>query len=283
MVDTKTHKNKNVPIVSMRRKQTLLTTLLSATILISGVGIGLGSAMAYLADSKEVTIATEEQQPTKVAMTITNGITEKCGLNREQAGKVKEIMAEHIGSLREIRFKAMNEMVAIHREISSDMRGVMNPEQFKRWEKHNEEARKRMRFRHHSRGRGSQRGGHDGRGKYGGRGGPKGSRSGGMSEMFKRLDKDNSGELTTNEIEQVPGQFQTLIQKADVNKDGKVDRKEFETQLRRRRPPSAPGRMYRPHGRPDTKPSSPPMDMSMLWAWNEGFAELFSPVPHQDN
>jgi hypothetical protein len=273
MVDTKKHKNKNVPIVSMRRKQTLLTTLLSATILISGVGIGLGSAMAYLADSKEVTIATEEQQPTKVAITITDGITEKCGLNQQQAGKVKEIMAEHIESLREIRFKAMTEMVAIHREISSDMRGVMNPEQYKRWEKHNEEARKRMRFRHHPRGRGN----------HGGRGGPQGSRSGGMSEMFKRLDKDNSGDLTTNEIEQVPGQFQTLIQKADINKDGKVDRKEFETQLRRRRPPTTPGRMHWPHGRPDTKPSPPLMDMSMLWTWNEGFAELFSPVPHRDN
>ena len=84
-----------------------------------------------------------------------------------------------------------------------------------------------------------------------------------MSQMFKRLDKDNSGELTKDEIEKVRGPFQLFIKKADVNGDGKVDRKEYETQLRRRRPSTWPGPDRKPHDRPDPS-SAPAQDLSMF-------------------
>jgi len=257
------------PIRSLRRRQMWLTTLLGAAILISGIGIGFGSALAYLSGSREVATTDEEQkQPTKVAMTIARGVKTECGLDEQQTGKVREIMAKRIKALHEIRRKAMDEMVAIHREISDDMRGVMKPDQFKLWEKHNEEARRRSRFRHRPWGRGPRRGDRDGRGKHDGRGWPHGqsrSRPGGMSEMFKRLDKDNNGELTKDEIEKVRGPFQQFIKKADVNGDGKVDRKEYDTQLRRRRPSSWPGRIRKPRDRQDKDPSSAPaQDLSML-------------------
>ena len=112
------------PIVSLRRRQTLLTTLLSAAILVSGIGIGFGSAMAYLGGPKEIaTDADEPQQPTKIAMTIARDVAAKFGLNEQQAGKVKDLMAERLKALHDIRSKAMDDMVAIHREIADDMRG----------------------------------------------------------------------------------------------------------------------------------------------------------------
>jgi len=246
-----------------------LTTLLSAAILISGVGVGFGSAMAYLSGSKDVTDPEEEPKPpTKVAITFTKGLADKYGLDQQQSGQLKDIMAKHFKAMHEIRKKAMEEMVAIHREISDDMRGVMTPDQFERWEKHNEEARKRSRFRHHRWRRGPHRGDREGRGKHSGRGWPYGqsrSRPSGMFDMFKRLDKDNSGELTEDEIEKVRGPFQQFIKKADANGDGKVDRKEYDTQLRRYRPSTWPGRSRKPRDRRDKKPSSAPApELSML-------------------
>ena len=246
-----------------------LTTLLGAAILISGIGIGFGSAMAYLGRSKQVATAEDPPQPTKVALTIARDVATKCGLDEQQTGKVKDIMLKRLKALQEIRVKAMKEMVLVHGELSKDMRGVMKPGQFEHWRNRSEEARRHSMFRHHPWGRpGPPRGEREGRGKYNGRGGPQGpgkSRSGGMFDMFKRMDKDDSGELTEDEIEKMPGQFQQLIKKADVNGDGKVDRKEFETQFRRRRPPSWPGRGRKPHDRPDSAPSSAPaQDLSML-------------------
>jgi hypothetical protein len=246
------------------------TLLLSAAILISGIGIGFGSTLGYLSGSKDVaeTTETEPEQPTKVAIQFSEKVSKMVGLDEPQKGKIKEIMGKRFKAMHEVRKKAMEEMVAIHREISEDMRGVMTPDQFKRWEKHNEEARKRSRFRHHRWGRGPQRGDRDGRGKHGGRGWPYGqsrSRPSGMFDMFKRLDKDNNGELTKDEIEKIRGPFQQFIKKADVNGDGKVDRKEYDTQLRRHRPSSWPGRTRKSRDRKERSPSSAPaQDLSML-------------------
>ena len=259
------------PIVTLRRKQMWLTTLLGAAILVSGAGIGLGTAMAYLSGSREIaTIDIDDPQPpTDAAVAITRDVAAKCGLDRQQAGKVKDIMSKHVKTLHKIRSKAMDEMMVVHREITADMRGLMNPDQFKRWQKQNEEARNHSRFRHRPWGRGPQRGGdHEGRGKYSGRGGPNGQGKGypgGMPDMFKRMDKDNNSELTEDEIKQVPGPFQQLLQKADLNGDGKVDRKEYDTQFRRRRPPSSsPGRIRKPYDRPDPS-SAPAQNLSMFW------------------
>jgi len=268
MVDTnEKQKQKTVrrPIVSLRRRQALMTFLLGGAILISGMGIGFGAAMASLGRSKTVAI-TEDPQPTKAAITLTRKFASECGLNEQQTGKVRGLMLKRLEALKVIRTKAMDEMLVVHRAIREDMREAMTPDQFKRWEKHNEEARKRSKFRHRPWGRGQHRGDRDGHGKHNGRGGPYGQgkgRPGGKSEMFKRLDKDNSGDLTKDELKRMPGQFQQFMQKADVNGDGKVDQKEFETQLRRRRPPS--GRDRKPRDRKDPNPSSAPaQDLSML-------------------
>ena len=255
------------PIVSLRRRQMLVTTLLGAVILVSGIGIGFGSAMAYLGRAKEVaTVSEPPQQPTKVAITFTKGLADKYGLDQQQTGQLKDIMTKRFKALHEIRIKAMDEMVAIHREIADDMRSLMKPDQFERWEKHNEAARKRSKFRRPWGRPRSQRGDREWRGRHNGRGGPYGqgkSYSGGMPDMFKRMDKDNNGELTEDEIKKVPGPFQQLIQKADVNGDGKVDRKEYEAQFRRRRPRTMPGRDRKPRERKDPS-SAPAPELSML-------------------
>ncbi|MBL7221611.1 MAG: hypothetical protein ISS69_15985 [Phycisphaerae bacterium] len=256
------------PIVSLRRRQALMTFLLGGAILISGIGIGFGSALAYLSGSKEVATTQDDQQPTKVALTIARDVAAKCGLDEPQTGKVKEIMFKRLETLRDIRTKAMEEMMAVHRELAKDMEGVMEPGQFDHWKKHVEEVRKHSRFRHRPWGHGPQRGDREGRGKHDGRSRPYGQGKGypgGMPDMFKRLDKDNNGELTKDEIEKVRGPFQQFIQKADVNGDDKVDRKEFETQLRRRRPPTMPGRDRKPRDRKNRSPSSAPTpELSML-------------------
>ena len=245
-----------------------LTTLLGAAILISGIGIGFGSAMAYLGRSKQIATAEEPPQPTKVAIAITKDVKDKCGLDEQQTGKVSSLMLKRLEALKVIRTKAMDEMLVVHRAIREDMREVLTPDQFKRWEKHNEEARNHSRFRHRPWGRGPQHGDREGRGKHDGRGGPYGQGKGypgGMPDMFKRLDKDNNGELTKDEIEKVRGPFQQFIQKADVNGNGKVDRKEYETQLRRRRPSSSPGRDRKPRDRKNRNPSSAPTpELSMF-------------------
>lgn len=262
------HKTIRRPLVTWRRRQMWLTMLLGAAILVSGIGIGFGSAMVYLGRPEAVATSEEQQKPTNVAMTITRNIATECSLDKQQTGKVKDIMLKRLKALHEIRRKAMDETVAIHREISNDMRGVMKPDQFEHWEKRVEEARRRSIFRHRRWGRGPQRGDREGHGKYNGRGGPYGqsrSRPGGTFDMFKRLDKDNNGELTEDEIKKIRGPFQQFIKKADVNGDGKVDRKEYDTQLRHMRPPSRPGRNHKPRDRQDRDPSSAPApELSML-------------------
>jgi|GEM_PF-2466434 len=269
MVDTnEKQETARRPIVSLRRRQALMTFLLGGAILISGIGIGFGSALVYLGTSKEVVTADDDQQPTKIAKSIARDVAAKCGLDEPQTGKVKDIMFKRLKALREIRTKAMEEMMVVHRELAKDMEKIMEPDQFRHWKKRVEEVRKHSRFRHRPWGHGPPRGDRDGRGKHNGRSGPYGQGKGypgGMPDMFKRLDKDKNNELTKDEIDKVRGPFKSFIQKADVNGDGKVDRKEYDTQLRRHRPPSRPGRTRKPRSRPTSDPSSTPAhEMSML-------------------
>ena len=262
MVNTdKTRKTVRRSIVSLRRRQAWITSLLGVAILVSGVGIGFGSAMAYLSGPNEVETADTPPPPIKLARNITEKMAKKCGLDTSQKDKVREIMTSRIKSIHEIRCKAMDEIVVIHSQIADDMKTLMTPDQFAQWKKHNEEVRKRSRFRHHPRGHRSQRGDRKGRG------GPQGSgryRSFG-SEMFKRLDKDGNGVLTGDEIKQAPERSRQFILKADKNGDGKVDRKEFESKSRRRRSPSPDGKMRRPRSRPGPEPETAPgTGLSML-------------------
>jgi hypothetical protein len=149
---------------------------------------------------------------------------------------------------------------------------VLEPGQFKDWEKRFNAARKRSKFRHRPwkpRGKHGGRGGHEGPGKHGGRGGHDGPGKprGGMSEMFKRLDVDDNGELTAGELKKAHPQLRGFMEKSDTNADGTIDREEFDKQLRRRRPPSGPTRGRKPQDSPDQeKPSSAPaLDLSMLF------------------
>jgi hypothetical protein len=279
MVDTnKNQKTVRRPLVTWRRRQAWITMLLGASILLCGMGIGFGSAMAYLGGSNTDVVTEEQLRPTKAAEAISKSLIAKCGLDEEQTVKVKEILLKRLNALRDIRTTAMKEMVLVHNEITKDLAGVMTPQQLEKWKRLSAEARKHSRFRHHPRRPGSQRGDRGDRGKHNGRGGE-------MSEMFKRLDKDNNGELTKDETEKASVKLQSFLKKADVNSDEKVDRKEFETQLRRHhRPPPdrdrkprgrpeddpPPERDRKPRGRPeDNPPPEPPApDLSMIEPWN---------------
>ena len=260
MVDTnKQTKSGGRAIVSQRRRQACMTVLLGCTILFSGMGIGFGGALAYLGESKAAAVSVDDPLPTKAAITITRNIASKVGLDDQQRGKVKSLMLKRLKALKAIRTKAMDEMLVVHRAISEDMREVLEPGQFKDWEKRFNAARKRSKFRHRP---WKPRGKHGGRG---GRDGP-GKPRGGMSEMFKRLDVDDNGELTAGELKKAHPQLRQFIEKADTNADGKIDRKEFETQLHQRRPPSGSPWIRKPHDRPGPKPTSAPeTDLSMLW------------------
>jgi len=241
-----------------------MTTLLGAAILISGVGIGFGSAMAYLGGAKDAQVDADkpQQQPKKVAIDIVGRMKPKYGLDSGQETRIKEIMAGHIKSLHDIRKNAMDEMVAIHAKIATDMQSVMTPEQFARWKKHNEEIRKRSRFRHHRPwGRGGDR---SGNGRHGGWPG------GGGFDFFKRLDKNGDNVLSEDEIKKVPEKMRPFWRKADKNGDGKIERKEVEAMFRRRRPSSSPrgpkrGPRDRSEPKRGPKPSTlPGTDLSMF-------------------
>jgi len=272
MVDTsKTHDSVNRPIISQRRRQTWVTTLLGAAILLSGVGIGLGSAMTYLSSTKETAAAAStqqqpednsaQQQSDAVVKKISIDMGKKYELNDEQKAKLREMMTSRVKAIYEIRSKAMDEISVIHGEISDGMKELLTDKQFARWQKHNEEARKRSRFRHHPSGR--HRGGdRDGRGKHGSPMGP---------DMFKRLDKNGDDVLSEEEIKGAHEKLQKMLKWADGNKDGKVERKEFDSKFRRKRPssqrsPQSPrGPMRKPRDRPETEPADAPKpDMSML-------------------
>jgi hypothetical protein len=272
MVDTsKKHDSVNRPIISQRRRQTWVTTLLGAAILLSGVGIGLGSAMTYLSSSKETAAGgSTQQQPEDpstqqrsdaIAKKITDSMHKKCKFDDQQKAKIREMLTSRMTAIHEIHSKAMDDISVIHTEISDSMKELLTEDQFARWKKHTEEARKRWSRHHYSRGR--HRGGdRDGRGKYGSPMGP---------EMFKRVDKNGDDVLDENEIKGAHEKLQKMLKWADTNKDGKVERKEFESKFRRRRPSSSKGSqsprgpMRKPHDRPESKPADAPKpDMSML-------------------
>jgi hypothetical protein len=159
----------------------------------------------------------------------------------------------------------MEESAAIHAEIADEMQKILTPTQYKQWEKHNEELRKRAKYPHHKRGRRGgdrdRRGEHDTRGKRM------------EAEMFKRRDKDQNGVITKDEIEKAPEFFRKLLLQADTNGDGKIDREEH----KRIKAPEGPGRMRMPHNHPGPKSrpgpehnpehgpaSAPAPDLSML-------------------
>jgi len=246
MVDADKTQKTHRPIVSQRRRQTWMTTLLGAAILISGGGIGFGAAMAYLSKSKTNT-AKAQLPPGKVAHEIAAKMAKTWELNDGQKNKIREIMTSRIASLRTIRKKAMEESVAIHAEIADEMQKILTPDQYEQWEKKNEELRKRAKYPHHPRGRRGdrdRRGEHDTRGKHN------------ESEMFKRHDKDQNGEITQDELKKIPGYFQKLLQQADTNGDGKIDREEH----KRMKTPEGSGRMRKPYDRPGpgSRPRSRP-------------------------
>ncbi|MCP4379034.1 MAG: hypothetical protein GY794_23030 [bacterium] len=251
MVDTdKSQKTVHTPLVTQRRKQAWITMLLGASILLCGMGVGFGSAMVYLGGPTTKTL-TEHPKPPQAAEAISRRLIAKCGLDEEQTVKVKEILLKRLGALRDIRTKAMEEMVLVHAEIKEDLADVLTPEQLEKWNSLSAEARKHSRFRHHSKRQGS------GRSDRGDRGKPNG-RNGGMLEVFKRLDKDNNGELTKEETEKARMQLKPLLEKADTNGDGdgKISREEFETQLRRHHRDRSRGR-----GRERENPDRPEGDL----------------------
>lgn len=78
------------------------------------------------------------------------------------------------------------------------------------------------------------------------------------AKMFKRLDVDNSGTLTANEIAKAPPRAARFLSKADLNKDGVITKLEMRSAMRTMMKKRRAHRGKRGFTQPGTPPVAPP-------------------------
>jgi len=208
------------PAVALRppRRRTWLTILLAAMILISGIAIGLGGAMAWLRDRTPLPESSADVAATEIA----TDIAAKYDLDEKQTLRVKEIMAARLTALRAIRQEMFEKVAAEHEKLRSEMKDALSGEQFRRWDARFEALQKRRRF---------YRPGRAGR--------PLGRPGGG--EGLGRFDKNRDGVLTGDEIAEIPQPLRSRFMQADTDGDGVITAEEFRRRMRQGRRPGAGG------------------------------------------
>lgn len=212
-----------LPATALPRRQTALTMLLGAVILLGGIAMGLGAAMLWLKPNGPPPHIRRDRSAAALAAEI----AETCDLTDQQSEKVRQIVAKRLDALRDIRQDMSQQVLAQHAKLRQEMKDVLTPEQFERWSKRLDRVQERWRLR-----RDRRRGGRFGPGKRGGRRGggrfpPEGRPDRiprGPGDVFGRFDSDSDGLLRQDEV---PPRLWPGISSADADANGAVSQQEW--------------------------------------------------------
>lgn len=121
-----------------KHKRTWLSMLLGAVILLCGMAIGAGATLlwvrARIQHFRDADIRVEQ---------MARRIQKRYGLTHEQTLKVAEVLRRRLHALQEIREEILPRVEAEHKALSDELRAILTPEQFERWNKDFEALRRR--------------------------------------------------------------------------------------------------------------------------------------------
>lgn len=192
-----------------------ITILLGAIILCSGAGLGFGGAMLFL-DAPDTN--TEKPTPDKkrnamgrTASMVATHMAKKLDLSAEEKVRVEAALQPHIEAFKKIYRDASALSAAQLELLEADLKTLLTPEQYAKWKKTLERSNKWLREHHRPRGR----------------------KSGGK-KMWERLDKNNNGSLSADELkgEKIPEKFRQTLRLADTNKDGETTPEEMRAYMK---------------------------------------------------
>jgi len=220
-----------------RRRQVLLTLALGAAILASGIAIGAGGSILLLGDRRR-----EEGFRRPLAAAIARDVAARCGLNPQQTERVKQILSDRSEALWDIRQEMSRQVEAELEVLDGQMREVLRPDQYQKWRRRFNAARR------HGRGRRDFPPGGQGPGRGGRcprRGEPGQARRAGMAGrglgregMMRRFDLDGDGRLVRDEV---PPRLWRRLSRHDADGDGAVTAGELRAAGVPAPPQSAPG------------------------------------------
>jgi len=135
------------PMVN-RKSAMVVQIIVSAVILLSGIGIGVGGTILALRDRIIWKFPPPPPDGGDRRMDP-NGIArrwqEEYGLNDEQVEQVKEIFTRQFTAMREVFNKLQVEERAQREQFATAMKEILKPEQFEKWEKEFRERGERWR------------------------------------------------------------------------------------------------------------------------------------------
>ncbi len=204
-------------------RQTWLTLVLGAVILLSGIGIGVGASLIFMDAGKPVEAGDATSSSQEMPMRIASSISEELGLDRETEQAVRAMVEERHHAIWVIRKNASEEIRLEVEKWKEEMKKILPPDKYEQWEQRVDElSRRRGRpFRRHGHGR-HRPGPHSGK-PHSMRKGP-GFGPGMIQRLFETRDKDGDGHLAR---EEVPDFLWERIRTADKNGDDRISREEY--------------------------------------------------------
>lgn len=205
------------------RRQTWLTLVLGAVILLSGIGIGVGATLIFMDAEKTVETGDTTSSSQEMPMRIASSISEELGLDRETEQAVRAMVEERHRAIWDIRKNASEEIRLEVEKWKEEMEQILPPDKYEQWEQRVDELSRRRGRPFRRRGHGRHRPGpHSGK-PHSMRKGP-GFGPGMMERLFETRDKNGDGNLAG---EEVPGFLWERIRTADKNGDDRISREEY--------------------------------------------------------
>ena len=212
-----------------QRYQRFGAIALSLALLGVGVFVGVVVERKWLASGTEKTAALRPSAlsppPGPIADRVFRRFQQKLELDEEQAKKVKSALEKVDERAQSIHMEVGPRMEAIMQEADDEIRSILSEVQRGKYEELVEERNARMRGR-----RGRFRGRPPGESHH--RRGPSGAR------LIERLDTDDDGMLSLEELEQAPGPFGARLAERfaaiDVDGDGLLTGEELRQDSKKR-------------------------------------------------
>jgi EF hand len=194
-------------------RKTRPVLLLGAVLLVSGIVIGAGGAM-LLMHNRPARRGYRSFNSSDIAARI----AKECGLDEAKTKEVEAVVERNMTDLKAIRQDVSKRMSVVHERLRADLKQVLTPEQYEKWNKHFEKMRKSFGMRRRRGGRHSKHG----------RPSPK--------AMIERMDKNGDGRLTKDEVHE---RFWARLVKSDADGDGAITLEELEASRAKRTSPVA--------------------------------------------
>jgi hypothetical protein len=120
-----------------RGPRTWVIVLVGLVIVASGAIIGAGTTVLVLRNR----LIPPPPPGEKMASVAAEDVKDRYGLTDEQAGRVREVMTRRMEAIAAVREESREKVRAEHDKLRAEMKEILTPDQFARWETHFESLR----------------------------------------------------------------------------------------------------------------------------------------------